>query len=331
MRSTHRGRVSSLRRGMQGTLLLAGGMLVGPTVLRAQHMHEEVQAKAHEHGAPGPVSAKTREQIAAVEQAVAALKTTDTLSAEGFLPVFGMIPTMGVHWVNVGRTLNEPVSLLSPANVIRSQVNGEQQIVGVAYAFVGQKSEAPDLFDGDQDVWHEHPEFTPPGLSTVMMHVWFVPSPDGPFAPHNPWLPYWAAGVEPPADSVMLKPETAARARELGLALAEAVTPLSIAQARGTSMMQVAMTQLQGGAPGDNAAALPPGVPAQRDSLQAAIPRLNAARQAGDQARWDREADGMIAIWKRVRDAYIAAVPVPEMRDRLAAFYTEMATGKHAD
>jgi hypothetical protein len=56
---------------------------------------------------------------------------------------------------------------------------------------------------------------------------------------------------------------------------------------------------------------------------------LNAARSAGNQALWEREADAAIAIWKRVRDAYLEALPAGEGRARMAGFYEEMVTGGH--
>jgi hypothetical protein len=267
-----------------------------------------------------------------VERAVAALKTPDTLRTEGFRPAFGMIPTMGVHWVNVPRTL-DGVKLLEPDQLMLSQVGGELRLVGVAYAFLGQLTDAPDLFDGEQDVWHEHPEFAPPGLSVVMLHVWFGPSLEGPFAGHNPWIAYWAAGVEPPADSLLTMPASVARARQLALALAEALEPLGVAQIRGGgSPLEMAIAEVQGGGQVRRGDTVPlPGIAARRDSLRAAIPRLNAARRAGDQSSWDREADAAIAVWKQVRDAYIEAIPSGERRDGVAAFYREMETGTHAD
>jgi len=148
-----------------------------------------------------------------------------------------------------------------------------------------------------------------------MLHVWFVPSPDGPFAGHNPWLGYWAAGVEPPADSLLSTPASASRVRRLGLALSESVEPLPVALAElGTGGLQ-----------------LVPGTAERRDSIRVIIPRLNAARSAADEAQWNREADTAIAIWERIRDAYLGAIPtsMTEQRDQLADFYQEMETGKH--
>lgn len=317
--------------------LALGGLSLVPASANAQHAHGiDERPIARESGAATPhleertVSVKAGEQIAMVERAVAGLKTLDTLRAAGFRPVFGMIPTMGVHWVNVSRVL-EKVKLLEPAQLLFSPVGGEPRLVGAAYSFLGQTAEAPDLFDGTQDVWHAHPELAPPGQSAVMLHIWFVPSPDGPFAGQNPWLPYWAAGVEPPADSVLSVPASALRARQLALALAEAVEPFSlVAQAQsGRSALEMAIAQVQDNVQAQSAdSILTPSIQARRDSLRATIPRLNAARRAADQGLWDREADAAIAVWKRVRDAYLETLP-PARRDGMAAFYQQMETGGH--
>lgn len=313
-----------LWRGTMQSLfvLVAGGLLLTPRSVGAQqHAHSHgtaeqpaANATAHHasHSPEQTVSARAREQITAVEQAVASLKAPDAAAAEGFQPFLGMLPTMGVHHVDAGRLL-DGVKELQPDVLMFSPVDGQQRLVGVAFGFLGQASDAPDLFDGTQDAWHDHPEFAPPGQTLVMLHVWFVPSPDGPFAGHNPWLGYWAAGVQPPADSVMADTVAGARARRLALALSETVEPLPV------GLAQMGMGGLE----------LTPGVAEKQDSIKAIIPRLNAARRAGDQAQWDREADTAIALWERIRDAYLEAIPIPDAREELATFYQQMATGKH--
>ena len=51
------------------------------------------------HAAPA-ASAAARRQIEAVARSVAALGTPAAAGAAGMQPVFGWIPTMGVHWVD---------------------------------------------------------------------------------------------------------------------------------------------------------------------------------------------------------------------------------------
>lgn len=255
-------------------------------------------------------SAKAREQIAAVESAVAHLDTPAKARAAGFRPALGMIPTMGVHWVSMAR-MGEGVNMLVPDHLLFSPINGEQRLVGVAYAFMGDVGDAPDLFDGRQDVWHAHPELALPGQALVMLHVWFVPSPAGPFAGHNPLLAYWAAGVQPPPASVFHEAASAARARRLALALAEAVEPMAFARLLPTG------------------SALSASIERRREVIRVSIPRLNDAHRSGDRARWNVEADGAIAAWETIRDMYLDAIPMELARDRLAAFYREMEAGGH--
>ncbi len=256
------------------------------------------------------ISAKAREQIAEVERAVAQMDTPAKARAPGFRPALGMIPTMGVHWVSMTR-MPEGANLLVPDHLLFSPVNGEQRLVGVAYAFMGGIEDAPDLFDGRHDVWHEHAELALPGQALVMLHLWFVPSPAGPFAGHNPLLAYWAAAVQPPPASAFHDAASAPRARRLALALAEAVEPMAFARLIPSG------------------SELSAGLESRRQMIRAAIPRLNDARLNGDLARWNREADAAIAEWEKIRDMYLEAVPMDQARDRLASFYSEMEAGGH--
>lgn len=263
---------------------------------------------------PAPVwpgtSATAREQIAQVERAVAHLDTPAKTRSAGFRPALCMIPTMGVHWVNAARMMAE-VQRERPAHLMFSRVNGEDRLIGVAYAFIGSSAgEAPDLFDGSEDLWHEHPEFAPEGQTLVMLHVWFVPSPHGPFAGHNPWLAYWAAGMQPPSAAALNDAVAARRVHQLALALAEHVEPMQFA----------AYLQLDTDVRGDLAR--------RRGAIGDVIPALNSAGEAGDQVAWNRAADAAIGQWKVVRDAYLAAVPQLRARQLLTNLYTQMELGR---
>jgi hypothetical protein len=154
------------------------------------------------HPAPAPLTPKTRAEIADVFAALAPLSTTRAAQAAGFEPQFGWIATMGVHWVDIGRmTKGAQSTLRSPDNLMFSRINGRDSLVGAAYAYVTAAGDTavPSLFDS-HPAWHEHENLAPPGMTLVMLHVWFVASPDGPFAGTNPNLPFWAAGLEAPDD-----------------------------------------------------------------------------------------------------------------------------------
>jgi hypothetical protein len=52
-----------------------------------------------------------------------------------------------------------------------------------------------------------------------MLHVWFVPSSNGPFAGLNFWLPYRNAGIEPPSPCWMADERDAGRIQSVSFAL----------------------------------------------------------------------------------------------------------------
>jgi hypothetical protein len=268
------------------------------------------------HGATEQaLSALAREQIAVVEASVAPFAGSAAARASGFRPALGMIPTMGTHWVNAIRMLSGTGSELArPEHLMFSPVDGEEKLVGVAFAYQARPDQnTPDLFDGELDVWHTHPELSPPGLELTMLHVWFVPSPDGPFAGHNPWLPYWAVGLEPPAAARLADESDSYRIRALGLALAETVD----AGRNGSLLASLVRSSRTGDL-----------VP-RRDRIRELIPILDAAEKSGDLAAWNAAADEAAAEWEVIRTANLAAVRMPQVRTRLAAFYEEMLTGGH--
>jgi hypothetical protein len=166
------------------------------------------------------------------------------------------------------------------------------------------------VFVGELDAWHTHPELSPPGQELTMLHVWFVPSPDGPFAGHNPWLPFWAAGLEPPDAARLANPEDSYRIRALGLALAETV---------------------EAGRDGILARFVEARVDAEprRERIRSLIPVLDAAQKAGDTAAWNAAADEAVAEWEQIREASLASIRVPLIRERLTGFYEQMLGGGH--
>jgi len=284
-------------------------------------MGHDTATMDHDHaamhgGSYADLSELTREQIAIVEESVALFLDPQDARTAGFRPALGMIPTMGTHWVNAARMLTGTGSELTrPEHLMFSPVDGEPRLVGVAFAYQARPEDAkPDLFDGELDAWHTHPELSPPGRELTMLHVWFVPSPDGPFAGHNPWLPYWAVGLEPPDAARLADSTDSYRIRALGLALAETVE-----SGRDESLVA---TLLRSSRIGD----LEP----RRTRIRELIPVLDAAQESGDLARWNAAADAAVAEWEAIRAANLAAIRFPQVRDRLDAFYGEMLTGGHA-
>jgi hypothetical protein len=259
-----------------------------------------------------PVSAKAHAQIAEVAHAVRELSSTTAAAGAGFRPVFGWIPTMGVHWIDHASMMGTaPQNLLKPDNLMFSRIAGRDSLVGAAYAYFGSADDStrPNLFDGAPP-WHEHPDLAPPGETLTMLHVWFVPSPDGAFAGTNPNLPFWAAALDAPDASRMHDPAFSSRVRRASLALAEVVDTTSI------------LPQLER-RPQVRAA-----IVAHRDSVRALIPALLNAQRAHDAAAWDHVADQLAAQWDAMDAIYIGAARTADGRARIERFIA-MLLGEH--
>jgi hypothetical protein len=295
-------------------------LLVAPAALTAQaHDHAGQDAAAgHDHGAMhGAAAAEALppaalEQISLVEASVADFASIDAATGSGFRPALGMIPTMGTHWVNRERMRNGAgAELTRPEHLMFSPIDGEERLVGVAFAYQATPGEAtPDVFVGELDAWHTHPELSPPGQELTMLHVWFVPSPDGPFAGHNPWLPFWAAGLEPPDAARLADPEDSYRIRALGLALSETVEA-----AREGILSRFVESRVD--------------AEPRRERIRSLIPVLDAAQKAGDAAAWNAAADEAVAEWEQIREASLSSIRVPLIRERLTGFYEQMLSGGH--
>ena len=259
------------------------------------------------------VSATALKQINEVEQAVRPMATTAGAEAAGFHPVLGWIPTMGVHWVSTPRIASgRTFKLDQPANLMFSQINGHDSLVGAAYAFVAADNDStrPASFDGNPP-WHEHTNFTPPGQVLVMLHVWFVPSPDGPFAGHNPNLPFWAAGLTPPDSARFHASGGDARVRKTAMALSEIADTV---EKFPTLAVRSPLKEL---------------LAARRDTIRALVPQLKAAQQAHDWARWDQVADRAALQWDAIYTAYLAEPKTPAVRERMKKYLDEETTGHH--
>ena len=154
-----------------------------------------------------------RLQVAALQREMSALDTPEAARAAGFNPVLGDIPGMGVHWVHMGRSL-DGVWIDAPDHLMFSTIDGREQLVGVAYVFIDvPETEVPIPFESDLARWHDHPQFADQGRTLHMLHVWFVPSSNGPFAGLNFWLPFRTAGIEPPSSCWMADEADADRIR----------------------------------------------------------------------------------------------------------------------
>ena len=269
-------------------------------------------AQGHHHG-PAEASPAAREQIRAVHRAVGRFGDLPAAQAAGFGPVFGWIPTMGTHWVSPARMLSgNRFDSDDPPQLMFSTIAGKSRLVGAAYAYLAAEGDSirPPSFDGNPP-WHEHPDLAPPGMTLVMLHVWFVDSPDGPFAGHNPWLPFWALGLTPPDGRRLQDPDDGRRIRAAALALGEAVDSAGVFPrlAQRTGVQQ----------------SLAP----HRAAIRALVPELDRHQKAEDWSGWNRIADQLAGHWAEMRKIYLTAIQRADFRERLEKFLVEMETGGH--
>jgi hypothetical protein len=264
------------------------------------------------HAPPAELSAKTREQIAQVSATLAPLSSTRAAQAAGFEPQFGWIATMGVHWVDIARMSKAAQSAINaPDNLMFSRINGRDSLVGAAYAYFTAAGDTavPSLFDSHPP-WHEHESLAPPGQTLVMLHIWFVASPDGPFAGTNPNLPFWAAGLDAPDPARMHDAAFNSRVRRAALAIGEA-------------MDSTAIFPRLGGRP-----ALQPLLAPKRDSVRAVVAELLVAQKASDAQRWDRAAGRAAALWDSIYETYLRTARTPDVKARIE-HQAAMLLGEH--
>lgn len=160
-----------------------------------------------------------RLQMATLQQDISALNTPEAAKAAGFSPVLGDIPGMGVHWVHPAR-MGDPVDINAPDNLMFADIDGREQLVGAAYTFYDvPDTQEPLPIDSDLAKWHDHPQFAPDGQTLHMLHVWFVPSSNGPFAGLNFWLPFRTAGIAVPSSCWMADEADSERIQIVSFAL----------------------------------------------------------------------------------------------------------------
>ncbi|MDH3208330.1 MAG: hypothetical protein OEO79_17145 [Gemmatimonadota bacterium] len=217
-----------------GVAIVAAGFLAPRSAVAQAHDHVDPAGAAHSH-ASAPVSCtnlasppwvglpeQDRRQVAAVQQSLALLDTPEAALAAGFRPALGDIPGMGVHYVHSERS-RDGVNIDEPDHLLFSTIDGREQLVGAAYAFQDvPDTKEPVPFESELAGWHDHPQFAGPGETLHMLHVWFIPSSNGPFAGLNFWLPFRTAGLELPSSCWMADEADASRIQTVSFALVPA-------------------------------------------------------------------------------------------------------------
>ena len=281
-------------------LVLAGACsLVAPASLRAQHDHT-----GHQGHASTPVDcralaappwtglpASDRTVIDRLVRSAGTLNRTEAASAAGFAPQFGDIPTMGVHWISRER-MQDAVQSDAPDHLLFTRIAGRDSLVGVAYAFRGPTDATmPALFESPLAAWHDHPGLGGGSGNTLhMLHVWFVPSPYGPFAGNNFFLPLMAAGQALPNPCWIQTDAEVARFELLA-------TLVDLLHRRADSTAAPAGRTTARGRLG--AATTRPAFAAALDALAgrlaAPLAAFDTAARAADRTAWERAADEVLA------------------------------------
>ena len=259
---------------------------------------------AHGTSAPTVLTATARRQLEDARRSVASLGTPAAARAAGYRPVFGNVPLQGEHYVRTDLVFGGAFDVERPSVLMFAPVRGTPTLVGLAYAFLQPvDAPVPRGFDGlGDDVWHAHDGLVPvPGRRLMMMHVWLTETPEGPFARYNPWLPYRAAGLTPPSAATLADSAAAEPARRLGFALAVATQPpllFDLMARRGDDTLRTEAST-------------------RRAAIQALVPRLASAEQAGDRAAFARLADQAVAEADAFASAYRRAAGAGSLGARL--------------
>jgi hypothetical protein len=263
--------------------------------------------------------------VARANETIKSFADTTVIKKNGFRPLqFGQTrdlgPFQGQHWLDPLRVaLTNRVDLSKPTFVMYLPVGDSLKPIGVAYsnmAAVG--TPLPSGLAGTPAEWHGH-QFCQnvPGEGRVladgtddcidrggtpvlgqigMVHTWTVPNPDGPYAHDNPWLPFMATGLKPPA-----KPGI--EDRTFGLALAESYG------ARLPAAHRIHREAMRGG----KSAMLQ----APRDSIKALVPKLKDAEARSDQKAYAALRTATIAQWTELLKRYEEVAPTAQIKKRL--------------
>jgi len=300
-------RVAPVTRRLVPYLLLAALALL-PVAAAAQaggdvdREEAAVHPLAHHrgHGVPSEPGPEARAQIQAVEAAVRSYRNPEAAREAGFLHRGFAAPTMGEHWTHPGRVGDGEFVPEEPAGLMYADVQGERTLVGVFYVVRQPASApAPEGFAGDADVWHRHalPDMAGAGrgpetggggadsaetVGLTMLHLWFAPAQDGPFTDHNHWLPFLAAGLPLPPETLADDSGDRQLVAEAALGLAELGSNWTLA--RRITERADADTRAE--------------IRAHRAKIEAVVPELQATLEGGDAAEVRAALEAVARLWR---------------------------------
>ena len=259
--------------------------------------HDHAAAKPHDH-AGKPVECRTLaappwsglpaddlRRIRELQASLLPLRQSEAARQSGFRPTLGDIPTMGVHWVNQAR-MRDGVNSAQPDHLLFTRIAGRDSLVGVAFAFRGPvDATIPTAFASELAQWHNHPELGGGAGQTLhMLHVWFVPSPYGPFAGNNFFLPFMGAGLRHP-DPCWIQSDADIDRLEM------IATVIDLSNRGVDSTGSASAPPMFGRRDGRLAQALA----GLSERVQPSLRALDSAAARSDRAAWERVADQTLA------------------------------------
>lgn len=266
-------------------------------------------APAQSHTAvPAIADSSTLRFLVAARAATKRYRDQALAVADGYRRVGPDLPSMGEHWVNIGRVVANELAPDRPAVLMYVPVGEGAVLAGVAYtAVLGPAAPYPSFPPGTAALWHEHngsvDEEALPLLHVrhsapsagdgvpvrlAILHVWlWEQNPAGLWTADNWALPFMRAGLRRPAT-----PDAAARALALATGSAEYYLGVMTAVARlGPHERETASTLLHVAA--DSARAVGGDLPGLRRvwndlwlRLDEQLPRASMARLAPLRDAW---------------------------------------------
>jgi hypothetical protein len=296
--------------GLGFALSLAAAPLAAQHDVAGHHGHASTPVDCRALAAPPwtGLPASDRATIEKLLRSTRSLSRVEAASAANFAPQFGDIPTMGVHWISRTR-MQDAVQADAPDHLLFTRIGGRDSLVGIAYAFRGPvNAKVPTLFESPLAAWHDHPGLGGGSGNTLhMLHVWFVPSPYGPFAGNNFLLPLLAAGRALP-DPCWIQTEAEVTRFELLSTLVDVLRRRSDSTAGPAGR---AATRGRLGSAGARPA-LANALDALANRLTPYVATLDSAARGDDRPGWERAADNALAA---LRPAELRLVET--MRDRI--------------
>lgn len=205
-----------------GTMLAVGLAARGEELLA--QTHAATHAPAHSqlpwgHGARAGSDSATSAFAAAARAGTARYRELAVAIAEGYRRVGGDLPSLGEHWVHLGRIAAGRMTPAEPPVLIYTRVQGEPRLVGVAFVAHLRPSEPYPDYPAGPGVWHDHngsvdqevlplshaaaPSGGAAGTRLAVMHAWlWAENPRGLWTADNWALPFVRLGVRYDSASV---------------------------------------------------------------------------------------------------------------------------------